>query len=162
MKYLRRKHLLLTLLIPIVGGVAAWLLGAGAPLDRSPRAPPAAPPVSSAAPRLFPIPAVRFTDITEAAGIRFRHTNGAAGQKLLPETMGSGVAFLDYDNDGRQDLLFVNSRPWPGHADPHQPPPTLALYRNRGDGTFEDVTHAVGLDITLYGMGVTVGDFDND
>jgi hypothetical protein len=105
---------------------------------------------------------VRFTDVTKAAGIRFRHTNGAAGQKLLPETMGSGAAFLDYDNDGHQDLLLINSCAWPGHEDKQQPVPTLALYHNRGDGTFEEVTQAVGLDIVMYGMGITVGDYDND
>jgi hypothetical protein len=105
---------------------------------------------------------VRFTDITKEAGIRFRHTNGACSQKLLPEIMGSGVAFLDYDNDGHQDLLFINSCAWPGQKAKQQPPPTLALYRNRGDGTFTDVTTDVGLNIVLYGMGVTVGDYDND
>jgi hypothetical protein len=105
---------------------------------------------------------VHFTDNTEAAGIHFRHTNGAFGQKLLPETMGSGVAFLDYDNDGHQDLLFINSCSWPGHEDERKAAPTLALYRNHGDGTFQDVTTDVGLAITLYGMGVTIGDYDND
>jgi hypothetical protein len=107
------------------------------------------------------IPHVRFTDITSQAGIRFNHTSGAFGQKLLPETMGSGVAFLDYDNDGWPDLLFVNSCYWPGH-EKAGPPPTLALYRNKGKGSFEDVTRAVGLGVTIYGMGVTVGDYDND
>ena len=107
-------------------------------------------------------PAVRFTDITRAAGIGFQHVNGAFGQKLLPETMGSGVAFLDYDNDGRQDLLFVNSCYWPGHEDKGKPVPTLSLFRNKGDGTFEDVTQVAGLSLTMYGMGVTVGDYDND
>jgi HEAT repeat protein len=107
-------------------------------------------------------PALRFTDITRAAGIRFRHTNGAFGKKLLPETMGSGVAFLDYDGDGLQDLLLVNSCYWPGYEDKQRPAPMLALYRNKGDGTFEDVTAAAGLAVTLYGMGVTVGDYDND
>jgi hypothetical protein len=106
-----------------------------------------------------PVPAVRFTDITERAGIRFRHANGASGRKLLPETMGAGVAFLDFDGDGKQDILFVNSCPWPGHQGPL---PTPALYRNKGDGTFEDVTAGSGLDVPLYGMGVAVGDFDND
>jgi hypothetical protein len=90
------------------------------------------------------------------------HTNGGRGKKLLPETMGSGVAFLDYDNDGWQDILFINSCYWPGYEDRQKPRPTLALYRNKGDVTFEDVTKAVGLDVTLYGMGVTVGDYDND
>src|SRR5262249_26045485 len=113
-----------------------------------------------APPKMVQAPTVRFTDITAQAGIRFRHTNGSFGKKLLPETMGSGVAFIDYDNDGLQDILFVNSCHWPGHE--AKPAPTLALYRNKGDGTFEDVTKAVGLDVTIYGLGVTVGDYDND
>jgi hypothetical protein len=111
--------------------------------------------------RTVVLPKVRFTDITKQAGIRFRHTNGAFGKKLLPETMGSGVAFLDYDHSGRQSILFVNSCYWPGYEE-KGPRPTLALYRNKGDGTFEDVTTKVGLDLTMYGMGVTVGDYDND
>ena len=106
------------------------------------------------------VPRVRFTDVTARAGIRFSHTNGSFGKKLLPETMGGGVAFLDYDNDGKQDVLFVNSCYWPGHEGKEKP--TLKLYRNKGDGTFEDVTVKAGLDVTLYGMGVAVGDFDND
>jgi enediyne biosynthesis protein E4 len=108
------------------------------------------------------VPKVHFTDITKAAGIHFRHTNGSFGRKLLPETMGGGVAFLDFDNDGKQDLLFVNSCYWPGYEEKDKPAPTLALYRNKGNGEFEDVTKAAGLDITMYGMGVTAGDFDND
>jgi enediyne biosynthesis protein E4 len=107
-------------------------------------------------------PKIRFTDITEKAGIRFKHVTGAFSKKLLPETMGSGVAFLDYDNDGHPDILFVNSCYWPKCEAPGEPPPTLALYRNKGDGTFEDVTQKAGLAITMYGMGVTVGDYDND
>ena len=103
----------------------------------------------------------RFTDVTDRAGIRFRHTNGAAGQKFLPETMGSGVAVLDFDRDGKPDLFFVNSRPWPG-ADQTGGSVMQALYRNRGNGTFEDVTVAFGLDVECYGMGVAVADFDND
>src|SRR5438128_2198768 len=95
-------------------------------------------------PKTVRAPSVRFTDITDKAGIRFRHTNGSFGRKLLPETMGSGVAFLDYDGDGRQDILFVNSCYWPGYEDKEQPPPTLALYRNKGDGTFEEVTASAG------------------
>src|SRR5207237_20801 len=109
-----------------------------------------------------PVPKIRFTDVTAKAGIRFTHTNGAFVKKLLPETMGSGVAFLDFDNDGHQDLLFVNSCYWPGFEEKDRPPPTLALYRNKGDGTFEDVTAACGVAVTMYGMGVTVGAYDND
>jgi hypothetical protein len=108
------------------------------------------------------LPNVRFKDITARAGINFTHANGAFGKRLLPETFGSGVAFLDYDNDGNQDLLLINSCAWPGHEDKDKPAPTLKLYRNKGDGTFEDVTKEAGLDLTLYGMGVTAGDFDND
>ena len=108
------------------------------------------------------IPTVKFTDITAAAGIKFVHNNGAYGDKLLPETMGGGVAFFDYDNDGHQDLLFVNSTYWPGHVPPGKPPPTMALYRNDGRGRFTDATAGSGLDVSLYGMGVAVGDYDND
>src|SRR5262249_16130655 len=119
-------------------------------------------PVGARAPERIPVPQVHFTDITAKAGIRFHHVNGAFGQKLLPETMGSGVAFLDYDGDGKQDLLFINSCSWPGHEDKSRPVPTMALYRNKGDGTFEDVTDTAGLACTFYGMGVTVADYDND
>ena len=107
-------------------------------------------------------PAVRFTDITEAAGIDFVHVNGASGDKLLPETMGGGVALFDYDNDGDQDLLFVNGDFWPGHVPTATPRPTMALYRNDGGGRFGNVTANSGLDVTFYGMGVAVGDYDND
>jgi hypothetical protein len=113
-------------------------------------------------PQRVEVPQVHFTDITGPSGVSFRHVNGAFGQKLLPETMGSGVAVLDYDGDGLQDLLFVNSCPWPGHEDAAGPAPTLALYRNKGKGEFEDVTKEAGLAATFYGMGVTVGDYDND
>lgn len=102
----------------------------------------------------------RFVDVTEAAGIDFVHENGAFGEKYLPETMGSGVAFFDADGDGDQDLLFVNSRRWPGHRT--EPEPTAALYLNRGDGTFEDRTAGSGLDIPLYGLGVAIADYDAD
>jgi hypothetical protein len=110
----------------------------------------------------IPVPKVRFTDITEAAGIRFTHTNGAFGKKLLPETMGAGAGVIDFDDDDKPDLLFVNGRPWPGHGKPGEPLPTLALYHNLGGGKFQDVTRVMGLAVTMYGMGVTVGDYDND
>jgi hypothetical protein len=108
-----------------------------------------------------PVPSTPFVDVTGPAGIQFTHFNGAAGKKLLPETMGSGVAVIDYNVDGKPDLLFVNSCPWPGHAKPKDEP-CLALYRNKGDGTFEDVTVAAGLKVSFYGIGACVGDYDND
>ncbi len=101
----------------------------------------------------------RLVDVTRAAGLAFRHNNGAYGGKLLPETLGSGCAFLDYDADGWPDILLVNGSDWPGHQRQRS---TLALYRNNRNGTFTDVTKAAGLDIEMYGMGVAVGDFDND
>lgn len=106
-------------------------------------------------------PPVTFTDITESAGIDFVHVNGAYGERLMPETIGSGAAFIDYDRDGDQDLLLVNSRYWADHA-PEGAPPTQALYANDGHGRFTDVTEAAGLGLSLYGMGVAVGDYDGD
>ena len=105
-------------------------------------------------------PVVHFSDITEDAGIHFIHVNGAYGERLMPETIGSGAAFFDYDNDGDQDLFLVNFRYWPDH--PGDVTPTQALYRNDGKGHFEDVSEAAGLDIEDYGMGVAVGDYDDD
>jgi len=108
------------------------------------------------------IPAVKFTDITAAAGIDFVHNTGAYGAKLLPETMGGGVGFFDYDNDGDEDLLFINGTYWPGHVPEGKQPTTMALYRNEGGGTFTNVTTGSGLDVPLYGMGLAIGDYDND
>ncbi len=117
--------------------------------------------LSSAFPFALPAgtPGFQFVDITSPAGIAFSHNSGAYGGKLLPETLGSGCAFLDYDADGWQDILLVNSMDWPGHKR-HRT--TLKLYRNNRNGTFTDVTRAAGLDVELYGMGVAVGDYDND
>ncbi len=108
------------------------------------------------------VPDAKFTDITREAGITFTHNNGAYGDKLLPETMGGGVAFLDFDNDGAQDLLFVNSTYWPGHIPDGRQPTMLALFRNDGRGHFADVTKGSGLDVSCYGMGAAIGDYDND
>jgi hypothetical protein len=102
---------------------------------------------------------LRFSDVTKAAGITFRHTSGAFGKKYLPETLGSGAAFLDVDNDGWQDILFVNSRNWPGRT---VSPAFPALYRNNKNGTFADVTRAAGLATEIYGLGVAAADYDND
>jgi hypothetical protein len=104
-------------------------------------------------------PGFRFEDVTNQAGIQFEHNSGAFGGKFLPETLGSGCAFLDYDRDGWQDILLINGADWPGHKKRRS---TLKLYRNNRDGTFTDVTVHAGLDIELYGMGVAVGDYNND
>ncbi len=101
----------------------------------------------------------RFVDVTASAGIQFQHNSGAFGGKFLPETLGSGCAFLDYDRDGWQDILLINGMDWPGHKRKRS---TLRLYRNNRNGTFTDVTAHAGLDLEMYGMGVAVGDYDND
>ena len=103
--------------------------------------------------------AITFRDVTQQSGIRFTHNNGAFGKKFLPETLGPGVAFIDYDNDGWPDIFLVNGMDWPGHQQKHTTP---KLYHNNHDGTFTDVTHKAGLDVEMYGMGVAVGDYDND
>ena len=116
---------------------------------------------AGALPSLFPAAAAgfRFVDVTGSAGIHFEHNTGAYGGKLLPETLGSGCAFLDYDADGWQDILLLNSMDWPGHKRQRT---TLKLYRNNRNGTFTDVTQAAGLDVEMYGLGVAVGDYNND
>ena len=104
-------------------------------------------------------PIVRLVDITKQAGLSFTHNNGAFGKKYLPETLGSGAAFLDIDNDGRQDLLLVNGANWPGQT---KSTSRSRLFRNRGNGTFEDITVSSGIGVEMYGMGVAVADYDND
>jgi len=112
---------------------------------------------------VFPQPAAglgfQLTDVTSQSGLLFQHNSGAYGGKLLPETLGSGCAFLDYDRDGWQDILLVNAMDWAGHKKQKS---TLKLYRNNRNGTFTDVTRAAGLEVELYGMGVAVGDYNND
>jgi hypothetical protein len=103
---------------------------------------------------------VQFTDVTNAAGIRFRHTSGRSGRLLLPETLGAGCAFLDYNGDGRLDLFLVNSGRLPGTTEPGPFDP--ALYRNDGQDRFTDVTKAAGLAAERYGLGVAVADYDAD
>ncbi len=126
---------------------------------------PPAPDTESSAPRATPVATsptdIRFRDVTTRAGLAFIHEAGAgAGRKWYPETMGSGAGFWDFDRDGHVDVLIVNGRTWP--AKRRTPEPTMQLYRNRGDGTFQDVTAQSGLAIPLYGMGMTAADYDND
>ena len=102
---------------------------------------------------------VTFEEVTAKAGIHFIHNNGAFGKKFLPETIGPGVAFIDYDNDGWPDIFLVNGTDWPGNGQKHSTP---KLYHNNRDGSFTDVTHKAGLDVEMYGIGVAVGDYDND
>jgi hypothetical protein len=104
-------------------------------------------------------PLFQLKDVTSQAGVDFRHNSGAYGGKLLPETLGSGCAFLDYDSDGYPDILLVNSMDWPGHKRIRS---ALKLFKNNRNGTFSDVTRAAGLDVELYGMGVAVGDYNDD
>lgn len=109
------------------------------------------------------LPEVAFKDVTAASGIDFIHTSGARGEKLLPETMGSGAAFFDFDGDEDQDLLLINARPWPHtQGDSSEVPSIMALYENDGAGQFSDVTDGSGLNVPLYGVGVTAGDYDGD
>jgi hypothetical protein len=113
----------------------------------------------AASPSQSVAPGFRLVDVTASSGVRFHHNSGAYGGKLLPETLGGGCAFLDYDRDGWQDILLVNGRDWPEH---NRERSTLKLYRNNRNGTFSDVTSSAGLDIEMYGMGVAIGDYDND
>jgi len=124
-------------------------------------------PAPALPPRPTPVPASRFEEKAETMGIHFTHVNGARGDKWMPETMGGGVAVLDYDGDGKPDLLFVSSCYWPGDPRAKILTSSLALYRNEGTGPdglprFLDVTREAGLERVCYGMGAAVADFDND
>lgn len=162
---LKRSAVALCALGVLAGGTAWWLRwdrGPGVTRVTQLAAPKAATNAAAAS-----IPKVRFTDVTTNAGVRFRHETGATGEKLLPETMGGGVALHDLDGDGLPELLFVNGSHWPW-ARPQgagAPPPGLVLYRNtstREAVRFEDVTAMSGLGAPFYGMGVAVGDADGD
>lgn len=105
-----------------------------------------------------PPPPIKFTDVTTASGIRFTHNSGRAGKKFLPETLGAGGAFFDFDNDGWQDIILINSKDWT----PRGRRSLSALYKNNRNGAFTNVTAGSGLDVEMYGMGVAAGDYDND
>ena len=138
------------------------ITGCQPPVETAHVAAPTAPRIPQA-PERVTLPEVRFVEITQEAGLAFRHTNAATGEKYLPETMGSGAAFFDADGDGDADLLLVNSTHW-NHSPPDasRPQPTHAFYRNDGVGHFTDATAGSGLGQTAFGMGVAVGDYDND
>ncbi len=102
---------------------------------------------------------IPFTNISREAGIEFEHYNGAYGKKYFPEMTGSGGGWLDYDNDGWQDIVIVQGKDWPSNPGKN---PTLKLYRNQGNGKFSDVTEAAGLAVSVYGMGMAAADYDND
>ena len=145
--------------------LVSFLLFAACKPSTSPvSAPPAEVASLTPSPSASPTPPrpsgpVEFTDVSAQAGIHFKHNSGAFGKKYLPETLGTGCAFLDYDNDGWQDILLVNSMDWPEHKTGKS---FLALYHNNQDGTFTDVTRQAGLAVEMYGIGVAVGDYDND
>ncbi len=149
----------LALILLLLAGIGLYVLLTRKPAPAPVKVTQITAPSVKTAPLLNP-PTVKFTDVTSSSGLTFIHNNGATGEKLLPETMGGAVAFLDFDNNGTQDLLLVNAQSWPGTANPNLT--TLGLYRNDGRGQFTDVTKGSGIDISLYGMGAAVGDYDND
>lgn len=144
--------------LAVLGAIAAAIWLRPAPVAKVEPAPVDLPKVRTAVEKA--IPEIPFSDITAAAGITFVHNNGFGPEKLLPETMGGGCAFLDFDSDGDPDILLVNSKTWKWNSP--QAESTLALYANDGTGSFTDVTAESGLNISLYGQGSAVGDYDND
>ncbi|MCA9063235.1 MAG: CRTAC1 family protein [Planctomycetaceae bacterium] len=156
-----RISLLIVALGIVAGGIVLMLTREPPKVVQEKEEQSALPEVRQTAP--LEIPQMPFTDITESAGLTFVHVSGANGEKLLPETMGGGGAFLDFDNDGDQDILCINGQRWPWNSsDQAATQPTSHLYANDGQGNFTDVTAGSGLDISFYGNGVACGDYDND
>jgi hypothetical protein len=151
---------ILLLLLPLMFAVSSCKkteAPTAAPQSEVAAAASPSPSASPTSPR--PSGPIEFTDVSAQAVIRFKHNSGAFGKKYLPETIGAGCAFIDYDNDGWQDIILVNSMNWPEQKGPKS---FLALYHNNKDGTFTNVTGQAGLGVEMYGIGVTVGDYDND
>jgi hypothetical protein len=155
----QRSLIVIGAVIIVGAGFLFWWSGR----NENPAANKAAQSTSESSRAAADIPAAKFADITGEAGLRFTHVNGVRGEKMLPETMGGGVAFLDFDNDGAADLLFVSGTDWPWNdAQPEAPVYPVTLWKNDGRGHFTDVTRRSGLETQFYGMGAAVGDFDND
>ena len=148
---------LLVFSLSLMLGIAIWWWRHPAPVAPSPPARVSLPELRTAPEQ--PVPEIPWTDITVSAGIHFQHTTGATGEKLLPETMGGGCAFFDFDGDEDQDLFLLNSQVWPWDGGPAA---KSVLYENDGHGHFTDVTEKSGLTVSLYGMGVACGDYNND
>ncbi len=108
------------------------------------------------------VPKVKFTDVTQSSGLNFIHENGATGQKFLPETMGGGCAFFDYDGDGDADILMVSGDHWPDQKASKSSKPAVALFENDGKGNFKDVSKSRGFTQSFYGMGIAIGDYNGD
>ncbi len=151
---------LVFILIGLIAGVSYYAL-TRKPKEEISVVAPLEVPVIRELPKVI-VPTISWVDITTTSGVNFVHCSGAKGEKLLPETMGSGCVFFDFDADGDQDILLVNSCDWPGNRDTSKPASTLALFANDGRGNFSDVTKVAGLDLSLYGMGAACGDYDND
>jgi hypothetical protein len=150
-------YCLALLLAVLFSGCKQPTTNAPSPLQPGEIAATTSPSPSPTQPR--PYGPIEFADVTAQAGINFKHNSGAFGKKYLPETIGAGCAFLDYDNDGWQDIFLVNSMDWPEHKTRKSFP---ALYHNNKDGTFTDVTRLAGLAFEMYGIGVSIADYDND
>jgi len=151
----------IALLVIVALGAGAWAVLRKKPVARPTQMTSITAPTAPT--RTVPeVPVAKFTDVTASSGVNFVHYSGAYGDKLLPETMGGGVAFFDFDNDGDADLLFINGTDWPWAPKKAARPHTVALYRNDGKGRFADATAGSGLDVGFYGMAPAVGDFDND
>ena len=111
------------------------------------------------------IPHVVFVEESVKRGLIFKHNNGATGERMLPETMGSGVAFIDFDNDGDEDVVFANGSSWPWDEEQNVQSDKAAsqqIFANDGKGYFSNVTVKMGLDEIFYGTGIAVGDVNND
>ena len=145
----------------IIGGVV-WLKDRPDEIEIT--APPTTP-TYTVREKTVDLPNIPFKDMTDESGIDFVHVSGAAGEKLLPESMGGGVAVIDFDSDGDLDIVFINGQRWPWEVakdETPQEPATMSAWRNDGNWKFTDVTKEVGLDLSFYGMGAAVGDYDAD